>query len=205
MPLIADFDQLGVVRLLDVVGADALEHVAEQVELPVGVGGRRLRARAEQQRRGWVATQRQRRARRRAEKNEGSLAHHPRTFSPSPVRPPWAWIDGSPVLSELDIEHRLAASLSRRPAAICGRRFPSPQPVPRSARTGRDRRYPIHPSQQDMIPAAGIQDQELAVGAERSGVNHPAVGRRRHLGAGAGGDRKALFRRRRGRRARRIP
>ena len=33
------FDQLGVVRLLDVVGAHALEHVAEQIELPVGVGG----------------------------------------------------------------------------------------------------------------------------------------------------------------------
>ena len=39
------FDQLGVVRLLDVVGAHALEHVAEQAELPVGVGGGRPRAR----------------------------------------------------------------------------------------------------------------------------------------------------------------
>ena len=39
------FDQLGVVRLLDVVGAHALEHVAEQTELPIGVGGGRLRAR----------------------------------------------------------------------------------------------------------------------------------------------------------------
>ena len=39
------FDQLGVVRLLDVVGAHPLEHVAEQAELPVGVGGRRSRAR----------------------------------------------------------------------------------------------------------------------------------------------------------------
>ena len=41
-------DQLGVVRLLDIVGAHALEHVAEQIELPVGVGGRRLRAGAEE-------------------------------------------------------------------------------------------------------------------------------------------------------------
>ena len=39
------FDQLGVVGLLDIVGADALEHVAEQAELPVGIGGRRSRAR----------------------------------------------------------------------------------------------------------------------------------------------------------------
>ena len=30
MPLMADFDQLAVVRLLDVVGAHPLEHVAEQ-------------------------------------------------------------------------------------------------------------------------------------------------------------------------------
>ena len=45
MPLIAEFDQLGVVRLLDIVGAHALEHVAEQAELPVGVRGGRPRAR----------------------------------------------------------------------------------------------------------------------------------------------------------------
>ena len=32
------FDQLAVVRLLDIVGAHALEHVAEQVELAIGVG-----------------------------------------------------------------------------------------------------------------------------------------------------------------------
>ena len=38
-------DQLAVVRLLDVVGAHALEHVAEQIELPVGVRGGRLGAR----------------------------------------------------------------------------------------------------------------------------------------------------------------
>ena len=79
------FDQLGVVRLLDVVGAHALEHVAEQVELPVGVGGGRLGARAEairhQPRLG--RQQRQGRARSRTEENEECLAHHPRTFSPS--------------------------------------------------------------------------------------------------------------------------
>ena len=31
------FDQLGIIGLLDVIGADALEHVTEQIELPVGV------------------------------------------------------------------------------------------------------------------------------------------------------------------------
>ena len=44
MPLIACSMSFEVVRLLDVVGAHALEHVAEQIELAVGVGGRRFRA-----------------------------------------------------------------------------------------------------------------------------------------------------------------
>ena len=39
MPLIADLDQLVVVGNLDIVGAHALEHVAEEIELPVGVRG----------------------------------------------------------------------------------------------------------------------------------------------------------------------
>ena len=77
------FDQLGVVGLLDIVGAHPLEHVAEQAELPIGVGGRRLRARAVEHDAGLGGDQRQGRACRRTEENEGSLAHHPRTFSPS--------------------------------------------------------------------------------------------------------------------------
>ena len=50
-------------------------------------------------------------------------------------------------------------------------------------------RYPFHPSEQDMIPAADIQDQELAIRAERSRIDHPAVCRRSHLGARTGSDR----------------
>ena len=42
MPLIADSIRLVVVGRLDVVGADALEDVAEQVELAIGVGGGRI-------------------------------------------------------------------------------------------------------------------------------------------------------------------
>ena len=37
MPLIAEFDELVVVRFLDVIGTYPLEHVAEQIELLVGV------------------------------------------------------------------------------------------------------------------------------------------------------------------------
>ena len=44
-----------------------------------------------------------------------------------------------------------------------------------------------------MIPAAGIQDQELPVGTERPGIDHPAVARRGDLGAGTGGDRQTAF------------
>ena len=47
MPLIAEFDELAVVGFLDVIGAHALEHIAEQIELPVGVRCRRFRARCE--------------------------------------------------------------------------------------------------------------------------------------------------------------
>ena len=64
------FDQLGVVRLLDVVGADPLEHVAEQAELPVGVGRRRSRARTVEHDAWLGADERQGRACRRTEENE---------------------------------------------------------------------------------------------------------------------------------------
>ena len=37
-PVDRRLDQFPVIRLLDVVGADALEHVAEEIELPIGVG-----------------------------------------------------------------------------------------------------------------------------------------------------------------------
>ena len=60
-------DQLAVVRLLDVVGAHALEHVAEQIELPVGVGGGRLGARTDEDHMWLCREQRHCRSSRRAE------------------------------------------------------------------------------------------------------------------------------------------
>src|SRR6266700_1900983 len=44
-----------------------------------------------------------------------------------------------------------------------------------------------------MISAASVQDQELSVGPERSRIDDPAVGRRRHLGTGSACDRNALL------------
>ena len=54
--------------------------------------------------------------------------------------------------------------------------------------------YPFHPSEQDMISAAGIKDQELAIIAERTRINHPSIARGRDLAARTGGYRYALFR-----------
>ena len=77
------FDQLAVVGLLDIVAAHALEHIAEQIELAIGVRGRGTRARSHQHRARLGHEQRQCRAGGGAEENYRSLAHHPRTFSPS--------------------------------------------------------------------------------------------------------------------------
>ena len=77
------FDQLAVVGLLDIVAAHPLEHVAEQIELAIGVRGRGTRARSHQHRARLGHEQRQCRAGGGAEENYRSLAHHPRTFSPS--------------------------------------------------------------------------------------------------------------------------
>ena len=54
--------------------------------------------------------------------------------------------------------------------------------------------YPFHPRDEYMISAPRIEDQELAVTAERSCIYHPSVARRGDLGAGPGRDGKALFR-----------
>ena len=45
-----------------------------------------------------------------------------------------------------------------------------------------------------MIPAAGIQDQELPIAAKRAGVNYPAIARRCDLRAGVSANRQALLR-----------
>ena len=63
-------DQLGVVWLLDVVRAHALEHVAEQIELPVGVGLCRLGSGAGEHQMRLHREQRHRCSRRRAEEYE---------------------------------------------------------------------------------------------------------------------------------------
>src|SRR5262245_8176664 len=76
-------DELAVVGLLHIVGAHPLEHIAEQAELPIPVRDRRLGARAVEHDAGLGCDQRYGYACRRTEENQGSFAHHPRTFWPS--------------------------------------------------------------------------------------------------------------------------
>ncbi|MHC2394761.1 hypothetical protein ACVIHB_009617 [Bradyrhizobium liaoningense] len=54
------FDQLGVIGLLDIIGAHALEDLAEQIELAIGVRGGGSRAGAHEHRAGLGHEQRQR-------------------------------------------------------------------------------------------------------------------------------------------------
>ena len=77
------FDQFAVVGLFDVIAANPFEHVAEQIELAIGIRGRGARARSHEDSAGLGHEQRQCRASGGAQKNYRSLAHHPRTFSPS--------------------------------------------------------------------------------------------------------------------------
>src|SRR2546429_124344 len=79
------FDQLAVVRLFHVIGAYALENVAEQAELPIGVGRGCLRARAVEYDTRLGGDQRNSNACRGAEENKGSFAHYPRPFWTSVV------------------------------------------------------------------------------------------------------------------------
>src|SRR3954453_6185902 len=100
--------------------------------------------------------------------------------------PPWAWINGSAVLTELDIEHR--------PAGVCcengrdlGSRPHGGDRLPCQHKLADAHRNALHPGDQDMIPASGIEDQELSVAAEGAGIHNPAITRGCDLRAGPAG------------------
>ena len=77
-------DQLAVVGLLHIVRPHPFEDVAEQAQLPVGIGGGRLCACPIEHDAGRGCYQRHGYAGRRTEEKQGSFAHHhPRTFWPS--------------------------------------------------------------------------------------------------------------------------
>src|SRR5215475_2002116 len=106
--------------------------------------------------------------------------------------PPWAWIDWSAVFAELDIEYGLT-SVGRKYGCHLGSRPHGRDRLPRLHELADVYRNALHPGDQDMIPATGIQDQELSVAAERSGINNPTVTRRCDLRPGPGRQRNAFF------------
>src|SRR6266404_6081050 len=106
--------------------------------------------------------------------------------------PPWAWIDWSAVLTELDIEHGLAR-IGRENGCDLGRCSHRRDRLPRKYKLADVYRNALHPGDQDMIPAPGIEDQELSVAAKRAGVNNPAVTRGCDLRSGPGSQRNALL------------
>src|SRR5215470_837454 len=106
--------------------------------------------------------------------------------------PPWAWIDWSAVLAELDIEHRLAR-VGREDGGDLRCRPHRGDRLPRQHKLSDVDRNALHPGDQDMIPAPGIEDQELSVAPKRTSVNNPAVTRRCDLCTGARCQRNAFF------------
>src|SRR3954471_6718378 len=106
--------------------------------------------------------------------------------------PPWAWINGSAVLTELDVEHRLTR-IRREYRCNLGRGSHGCDRLPRKYKLADVDRNALHPGDQHMIPAPGVQDQELTVAAERPGVNNPAITWRCDLRAGPCCQRNAFF------------
>src|SRR5665213_3565193 len=106
--------------------------------------------------------------------------------------PPWAWIDWSAVLTELDIEHGLTR-VRRENGRDLGGRAHGRNRLPRKYKLADVNRNALHPGDQDMIPAPGIEDQELSVAAKRARVNNPAVTRGCDLRAGPGCQGNAFF------------
>src|SRR6266404_4270241 len=106
--------------------------------------------------------------------------------------PPWAWIDWSAVLTELDIEHGLARVGSEYRCNL-GRRPHGRDRLPRKYKLADVNRNALHPGDQHMIPAPGVEDQELSVAAKRPGVHNPAITRGCDLGSRPACQRNASF------------
>src|SRR6202051_1744670 len=106
--------------------------------------------------------------------------------------PPWTWIDWSAVLTELDIEHGLTR-IGREYRRNLGLRPHGRDRLPRKYKLADVNRNALHPGDQHMIPAPGIEDQELSVAAKRPGVNNTSITRCCDLGSRPGCQRNALF------------
>src|SRR5262245_29397211 len=141
-------DELAVIGLLHIVRPNPFEHIAEQAQLPVGIGGGRLCACPLEHDARLGCDQRYGHACRRTEENQGSFAHHhPRTSRR--LRPTMALIV---LVSRPDGVSRPYTCWFAPPALAMADSAPPPstrraRPLPRTARHG----YPFHLSNQDMI------------------------------------------------------
>src|ERR1700754_1971790 len=106
--------------------------------------------------------------------------------------PPWTWIDWSAVLTELNVEHGLAR-VGGEDGCNLSRRSHSRDRLSRKYKLADVNRNALHPGDQHMIPATGVEDQELSVAAKRPGVNNPSITRGCYLGADPGCQGNAFF------------
>src|SRR6516165_4639620 len=86
--------------------------------------------------------------------------------------PPWAWIDGNPVLAELHVKYGLACT-ARFGNGRLGSAAHHCDGLARYHELSQVNGYPFHPSEQDMISAAGIKDQELTIIVSMIRLNLP--------------------------------
>src|SRR5437588_12825357 len=106
--------------------------------------------------------------------------------------PPWAWINGSAVLTELDVEHGLT-HVRREYRCNLGRGPHGCDRLSRKYKLANVDRNALHPGDQHMIPTTGVEDQELSIAPERTGVNNPSVTRCCDLCTGLCRQRNAFF------------
>src|SRR6185312_7605042 len=106
--------------------------------------------------------------------------------------PPWTWVDWSAVLTELNIEYG-PIRVGGENGCHAGRRPHGRNRLPRKYKLADVNRNALHPGDQDMIPAPGIEDQELSVAAKWPCVNNPAITRGCDLRAGPGCQGNAFF------------
>src|SRR5262249_46844233 len=151
------FDQLAVVGLFHVVGPHALEHVAEQAELAVGIGGGRLCACPIEHDARLGCDQRHGYAGRPTGGNQGRFAHgQPPNLYPSFTAHHGPGSTGTPCLRNSTYSTGWLA-----PPALATADW-APLPItatgsPVTTNCPKVNGYPFHPS------AGGIKDQELTI------------------------------------------
>src|SRR5947209_6689807 len=95
--------------------------------------------------------------------------------------PPWAWIDWSAVLTEL-----FHSRIGSENGSLLGCRSHNRDRLSRLNKLPDIDGNALHSGDQDMIPATGVEDQELSVTTEGAGIHNPAITRRCDLGTGPG-------------------